>query len=212
MSTETVASMMGASPEHAPWLERACIKYGIQSTVEKAHFLGQIHHESAGFKNALENMNYSTTALISKFGRHRITVEQAERYGRRTGQSANQEMIANILYGGEWGAENLGNTEPGDGWRFRGRGDKQLTGRANVTAYSRAAYGDGRVIQDPTMLERWPDQTLSAGWFWQWKNCGAVVPLGVRAVTLRINGGLNGLADREQQTERALRFFKEIAR
>lgn len=82
-----------------------------------------------------ESLNYSIDGLISNFGRHRISIEQARTLGRKPGETSvpiNRQMkIANIIYGGEWGRKNLGNTEPDDGWVFRGGGYPQATGRAN---------------------------------------------------------------------------------
>lgn len=82
------------------------------------------------FKPMAESLNYSVEALRAKFP-SRITQEQAEQYGRKKGRAANQEMIGNIIYGGSFGLTQLGNSQPGDGYRFRGRGLGQLTGRRN---------------------------------------------------------------------------------
>ena len=76
----------------------------------------------------------------------RITEAQAQRYGRTDNRPADQQAIANIVYGGAWGKKNLGNTEPDDGWRFRGRGLIQLTGRDNYRRCSRALFGDERLL------------------------------------------------------------------
>jgi putative chitinase len=77
--------------------------------------------------------------LLNTFGRHRISRADAEKLGRRPGEPAlpiaRQRAIANIIYGGDWGRDNLGNTEPDDGWQFRGRGLAHITGRTN---YERA--------------------------------------------------------------------------
>ena len=96
-------------------------------------FLANILHESGRLETLEENLNYSATALIAKFGRHRISEADAWKYGRTESQKANQPMIANCLYGGEWGLKNLGNMEPGDGWSFRGSSVIQVTGRGNFT-------------------------------------------------------------------------------
>lgn len=210
MSTETVAWRLGAGLYAKP-LEDACIQFGIVSELAKAHFLSQVAVESAGFSRTRENLNYSVDGLLKTFGRHRITEKQCRMYGRRHGQKANQEAIANCVYGGAWGRENLGNTEPGDGARFVGRGLKQLTGRSNYTAYSTGMYGDDRVVLDPLMLERMPDAALSAGWFWQAKGCNAFAERDdLVGLTRRINGGLNGLADRARWLERAKSEFSKL--
>jgi len=109
----------------------------INTRLRLAHFFAQIDHESANFKVLQENLNYSVDGLIKGFGRHRITEAQAREFGRDPKKRANQEAIANILYGGEWGRKNLGNIQVGDGWRFRGRGFKQVTGRSNYASLSK---------------------------------------------------------------------------
>ncbi len=81
-----------------------------------------------------ENLNYSTEALKAKFG-NRISAADAQKHGRNSAHPANQEAIANIIYGGEWGKANLGNTQPGDGWKYRGRGLCQTTGRRNYAKF-----------------------------------------------------------------------------
>ena len=111
-------------------LETAAQAYALRGLI-LAHWLGQMFVESAGFTTREENLNYSATSLIRMFGRHRISEADALKFGRTSQHPANQNAIANIIYGGEWGRKKLGNTQPGDGWRYRGGGDKQITGRAN---------------------------------------------------------------------------------
>ncbi|WBT04789.1 hypothetical protein PFY01_08540 [Brevundimonas vesicularis] len=106
-------------------LEAAAAANGFSGLV-LAHWLGQMFVESAGFTTREENLNYSVDGLLRMFGRHRISEADARKFGRAPGRPAHQNAIANIIYGGEWGRKNLGNTEPGDGWRFRGGGEKQL--------------------------------------------------------------------------------------
>jgi putative chitinase len=90
----------------------------------------------------VESLNYSVSGLLNTFGRHRISRADAERLGRKPGEPAlsqsRQRQIANILYGGTWGRDNLGNTEPDDGWNYRGRGLSHVTGRANYGRSGRA--------------------------------------------------------------------------
>lgn len=211
MSTETVAAMMGAYPEHALWLERACIEYRIETAIEKAHFLGHIHHETEGFRRARENLNYSAKRLAEVWpARYAINpgapVKQRQPNTVALRIGGDPAAIANLTYSGR-----LGNVEPGDGWLFIGRGDAQLTGRANVTAYSRARYGDDRIVKDPSLLEQQPDRSMSAGWFFSWR--GLAVPArrdDVEATTKLWNGGYNGLDDRRKQINRAKSYFQQI--
>jgi putative chitinase len=108
----------------------------------------------AKYQPIRENLNYSVQALIKKFGRHRISVAEAEKYGRKGGRPADQRAIANTIYGGEWGRDNLGNTEPDDGWLFRGGGLAQITGRTNFTKFGMASDPDrsGDLIPSVRMM------------------------------------------------------------
>lgn len=94
------------------------------------------------------------------------------------------------------GRKDLGNTEPGDGFKFRGRGLIQTTGRANYAATGEALGID--LLRDPTLLALPENAARSAGWYWQSRGLNALADLGdFRRITLRINGGTNGLADRQ---------------
>lgn len=186
--------------------------YGINDPKVIAGFLSQVGHESGGLSTVVENLNYRVTALTALFGRHRISEEDAKAYGRddAIGQKANQEMIANILYGGEFGRKNLGNTEPGDGWKYRGRGLKQLTGRANYKA-----CGDAlgiNIIDDPDQLSQPAAAALSAAWFWASRRGLGIEDAAeagdVRKMTKLINGGDIGLSQREALYAEALRAIE----
>ncbi len=113
----------------APLLDGICPQYGINNKDIFEEFLPNILHESGSFTILTESLNYQAVALTKKFGRHRISIDDCYRYGRTLKQKANQPAIANILYGGQWGKENLGNINPTDGWDFRGSGPMQITGR-----------------------------------------------------------------------------------
>lgn len=104
----------------------------------------------------VESLNYSVDALIKKFSRERISAADAQRYGRNdaTGQKANQQAIANCIYGGSWGLNKLGNTQPGDGWWFRGRSWPQLTGRRNFTKADTTLKLKGALLAAPSILAR----------------------------------------------------------
>jgi len=107
----------------------ACAKEGVTDGRSVSYILATPMIETGGsFVPIVESLNYAASALVSKFGK-RITSAQANTYGRTAAHPANQEMIGNIIYGGAWGANNLGNTQPGDGFKYRGRGLVQTTGR-----------------------------------------------------------------------------------
>lgn len=111
------------------------------------------------------------------------------------------EIASGALYEGR---ADLGNTEPGDGRRFKGRGLIQITGRTNYQACSVALYGDTRLLQEPQLLERVEDACRSAGWFWKIHGLNALVDAGdFPHITRRINGGLNGEDERLALYDRA---------
>lgn len=102
------------------------------------------------------------------------------------------------------GRADLGNTQPGDGARFKGRGLIQITGRANYRACSVVLYGDERLLDHPELLEQPMDACRSATWFWNSRNLNPLADAGsFRAITRAINGGFNGLAERQGFYEKA---------
>lgn len=163
-------------------------------------WLGQMWVESAapgksGFSTLTENLNYSVEALKAKFGRHRISLAEADLYGRKPGRPANQEAIANIIYGGEWGREHLGNTKPGDGWKNRGSGVKQITGEDNIRE---SGFTPEELRTDIFK------SCLAAAKFFISHGCVAPALRGdITEVTRRVNGGKNGLAERMAKTASA---------
>lgn len=184
--------------------EAVAQEFGFSPLVT-AHWLGQMFVESAGFTVFTENLNYSVDALINKFGRHRISVADARTFGRIDGQrAANQNAIANIIYGGEWGRVNLGNTQPGDGWRFRGGGPGQTTGRAN---YAEIGYEDNPdAIRG---IENIKEGMRAFATFFVRHNCvPAAAADNVELVTKRVNGGQSHLEERRAATKRAKSVVK----
>ena len=163
--------------------------FDINYPLRLSHFLSQTAHESGNFQFLRENLNYSAAALRAVFGRHFPTDEIANEYARQP------ERIANRAYANRMGN---GSEESGDGWRFRGRGYIQLTGRNNYTAFSKSIGVD--VVSNPDLVAtRYP--LLSAGWFWFTNGLNELADSGadeatIRLVTRRVNGGLNGLDDR----------------
>jgi putative chitinase len=160
-------------------------KFGIDTPLKLAHFLSQCGHESGGFRVVQENLNYSADGLKKIFGRY-FPGTLNESYAR------NPQKIANRVYGGRMGN---GPEETGDGYKFRGRGYIQLTGKDNYTAFSRE-IGEDCVANPDLVATKYP--LASAGWFF--KRCLAKCKddsfESVKAVTLCVNGGTNGLNDR----------------
>ena len=211
MTLEELMTCTGAKKEHAerflkPLLD-AMELYSIDTPGRQAGFLSQIGHESAGLGVLTENLNYRVEALMSVFGRHRISEADCKKYGRTKDQPADQERIANLVYGGDWGSKNLGNTEPGDGWKYRGRGLKQLTGRDN---YRRCGQALGiALLDEPDRLVDPVVAALSAAWFWQSRSLSELADNGdVEGMTRRINGGLLGLDNRKALYQAALAVLK----
>lgn len=171
-------------------------KFGIDTPKRQAHFIAQIGTESGGFRSVQESLNYSVAGLAI-FG-PRLTSAQREQLGRKPGEAAlspkRQEAIANLVYGGRYG-NDLG----GDGWKYRGRGLKQVTFRDNYSACGKALGLN--LIDNPGLLTEDRYAALSAGWFWKTNNCNGFADVGdVEGLTRRINGGLNGIEDRRVRT------------
>ncbi|EHF4923393.1 glycoside hydrolase family 19 protein, partial [Enterobacter hormaechei] len=141
----------------------------------------------------VENLNYAAENLVLTFGSHRITPQQAAALGRTAAHPANQKAIANLVYGGEWGKEHLGNQSAGHGWKYRGRGLKQITGLSNYRSCGHALKLD--LVTHPELLEQDEYAARSAAWFYSSRGC--LLHSGdVERVTLLINGGRNGLDKR----------------
>lgn len=167
-------------------------------------FLATIHHETDSFKRLTENLNYSVDGLIKTFSRKRISIEDCRKYGRFGKQKADQKMIANIVYGGEYGRKNLGNILADDGWNFRGRTAIHLTGRANYKRYS--DYSGVDFIKDPDKINNIKYVLDVAGWFWSEKNINRYADINdVASVRKLVNGGSNGLESVRALTEK---YFK----
>lgn len=220
LRADLLARAAGCTAERAaafaPHLDVACGYYGINRSVARlSAFLAQVGHESAGFAASVESLNYSVDALLRTFGRHRISEADARAMGRADGRPADPVAIANAVYGGEWGQRELGNTQPGDGWRYRGRGPMQLTGRANyarLTQRLRARLGPGvpDFEADPDALQRPEWGAWCAADFWDMRGLNALADRDdFLSITRKINGGINGLDDRERRWELARRVLAE---
>ncbi|MCQ4160853.1 glycoside hydrolase family 19 protein [Roseomonas sp. GC11] len=181
--------------EPAGWdaaLRPALARFGIDTAARRAAFLGQVAHESGRFSRLEENLVYTTAARLCAVWPNRFpTVASAQPFVR------NPEALANRVYGAR-----MGNVHPGDGWRFRGRGLKQLTGRENYTMFS-AAVGMTVEAAAEWCLTR-EGAAMSAAWYWSWKNLNRYADVGdVRGATRVINGGTTGLAEREDLVDAA---------
>ena len=159
-------------------------KYDISTVKRQSSFIGQCAHESGNFKILEENLNYSAKGLMATWPSRFPNIDVAESYER------NPEKIANKVYGGR-----MGNLEDGDGFKFRGRGLVQLTGRDSYKSFSDATGVDA--INNPDLLLQPEYACLSAGWYWNKRNLNMAADASdYKTMTQRINGALLGLDDR----------------
>lgn len=187
---------VGLAARWFPHIDTAMKEFGITAPLDQSMFIAQMGHESGGYENLVESLNYAADRLVPVFGKHRITAQQAAALGRTATQSANQKAIANLVYGGEWGKKNLGNQVAGDGWKYRGRGLKQITGLSNYSKCGLALKLD--LVTQPELLEQDENAAHSAAWFFSSKGCMKYTGDLVR-VTQIINGGQNGIDDRRRR-------------
>lgn len=175
-------------------LEATLPEYGIaDSRGRLAHFFAQILHESGGLRFDMENLNYSASSLRRVFGKYFKTKKQAAKYARKP------EMIANRVY-----AKRMGNgvESSGDGWKYRGRGLIQLTGKNNYRAFAKW-IGDPRIMVDPDLVAS-EYAVHSAIYYWDKNNLNKIADKDdIVRLTKRINGGLNGLAHRRELLNKA---------
>jgi putative chitinase len=170
-------------------------KFEINTPLRLAHFLAQCGHESGGFRLTQENLNYSASGLLKIFKRYFPTEAKAKEYERKP------EKIASLVYGGRMGN---GPEDTKEGFKFRGRGYIQLTGKDNYTAFDKSVDDD--ILANPDLVAtKYP--LLSAAWFFSKNGLNKIADEGatdavVTKVTKRVNGGTIGLADR-------LKHFKE---
>lgn len=198
ITVEQLAAMIPSNKEVEAWCEelnKAFPKYKIETPQRIAGFISQCAHESRDFTALEENLNYSEKALNAVFGRYFGPGKRnAAEYAR------NPEKIANYVYMDEFRSKGgaLGNTQPGDGWRFRGKGMKQVTGRGNFTRFG-AAFGMS-AEEAADWAETKEGALASALWFWDANNLNAIADTGdVKALTKKINGGDIGLDDRQRR-------------
>lgn len=170
-------------------------KFGVNTPLRLSHFLAQCGHESGGFRITQENLNYSAKGLQGIFKKYFPSEAIALDYAKKP------QKIANRVYGGRMGN---GNEASGDGFKFRGRGYIQLTGRDNYTAFGKSI---GVAIEDNPDLVATDYALASAAWFWSKNGLNKIADTGatdaaVTMITKRVNGGTIGLPDR-------IKHFKE---
>lgn len=166
-------------------------KFQINTPLRLAHFLAQCGHESGGFKAVNENLNYGAKGLMTTFKKYFPTEAVAKQYERKP------ELIASKVYGGRMGN---GPEPTKEGWKFKGRGYIQLTGKDNYKAFD--AVVTENILENPDLVAtKYP--LLSAAWYWNSRKINATADLGatddtVTKVTKLVNGGTIGLEDRKK--------------
>jgi putative chitinase len=166
-------------------------KFELNTPLRLAHFLAQAGHESGGFKAVNENLNYGAKGLLGIFKKYFPTPEKAALYERKP------EKIANLVYGSRMGN---GPEASGEGYKFRGRGYIQLTGKDNYKAFD--AIVAENILENPDLVAtKYP--LLSAAWYWNSRKINTTADLGagddtVTKVTKLVNGGTIGLEDRKK--------------
>jgi putative chitinase len=182
-------------------LNETCEEFAIDTPFRIAGFLSNVAHESAGFKFVKENLNYSAASLMRVWPSRFPNVEIAQRY------AMNPEKIANRAY-----ADRMGNGDEasGDGAKFLGRGLIQLTGKNNYVAYSLAC--DNEALQHPEIVEQPKYAAESAGWFWNVNRLNTLADAqDVGGMCRRINGGYNGLDDRQMKYAKLMDYFDQAS-
>ena len=206
LQKEHLAKLIPGNKNVDEWFEAlvdVMPKYGINTERRAAHFISQCAHESNNFRSLQENLNYSEKALNAVFGRYFGSASHkrnAAEYAR------NPEMIANYVYMDEFRKYKMGNVNEGDGWLFRGRGLKQLTGRENYTRFGATVDMTAEEAAEYVATEK--GAVESACWFWDANKLNNIADTDdVVRMTKKINGGNIGLADRQSRYAKAMEVF-----
>jgi len=161
-------------------------KYGLTTKLRIAHFMAQIEHES-GLKPISENLNYSAQGLMQTFSKY-FNTNESLLYARKP------EKIANRVYANRMGNSNEAS---GEGWKYRGRGFLQITGKINYHQLSNDTDLD--CLKNPDLLLEEANAMISALWFWNKSNLNALADKDdLKGITRRVNGGYNGLEYRKE--------------
>ena len=192
-------SSKGKSPALLRQLVISMNNTGLSTVNRLAGFIAQCGHESGEFQYNVENLNYSSTALLKVFGKYFPTPELAEEYARIPWK------IANRVYANRMGN---GDEESGDGWKYRGRGYIQLTGKNNYVACGDSLGID--LLGTPSLLQTPEYSVLSALWYWNKNNLNRYADADdIKGMTKAINGGYHGLDKRTAYYEKAKLIIRE---
>ena len=192
---------VGADGAFGPGTMKKAMEFYKLTPIRAAHFFAQTAHETGGFKAFSENLNYSAQGLQGIFGKY-FPGTLEESYARQP------EKITNRVYADRMGN---GNEASGDGWKFRGRGALQLTGKANYEAFAKY-LGNDEVLKNPdTVATKYAFE--SAMFFFERNKLWAICDKGINdaailELTKRINGGTHGLEDRNAKTKKYYEYVK----
>lgn len=197
LTLDKLKQMIPRNPYVAEWheaLDQLLPDYGIDTPKRVAAFVAQCAHESAEFRFIEENLNYRAASLRKTFAKYFPTDEIARQYERKP------QMIANRVYANRMGN---GDEASGDGWRYRGRGLIQLTGKDNYTFFAGSL---GIPVEEAAdYLGTFEGAAQSACFFWEQNNINRFADAGdIRGMTRAINGGFIGLEDRIKHYNHAL--------
>lgn len=182
-------------------LKAAMELYNIDTERRVSHFLAQLAHESAGFTRLEENLNYSDQGLARVWPK-RFRGADGQPNALAKSLHRKPELIANHVYSNRMGN---GDVASGDGWKYRGRGFIQLTGKNNYKTASAAVCGSTLIVESPESVLKPELAALTAAWFWAHNGLNQIADTGdTEGVTRRINGGTVGLEHREKLTVLAL--------
>jgi putative chitinase len=203
MSLKSLQERAGVAADGAfgPGTMKAGMAMLKLTPVRAAHFFAQTSHETGGFKAFSENLNYSAQGLQGIFGKY-FPGTLEESYARQP------ENIANRVYADRMGN---GNEASGDGWKFRGRGALQLTGKANYEAFAKY-LNTNEIIENPDLVAT-KYSFDSAMFFFEKNKLWAICDKGINdaailELTKRINGGTHGLEDRKLKTYKYYEYVK----
>ena len=203
----TIANLQAAKVKNPEkWIDAivaTCQEFEIDTSQRIAGFLAQTSHESGGYTMLSENLNYRAATLAACWPNRFAVLGADKKPVKENGKlvptavansiAGKPELIANLVYSGRMGN---GPAESGEGWAFRGRGLKQLTGKFNYTKCSEGLGAD--LVANPDLLLEPVYAARSAGWFWKTNNLSTFADAGdIKGMTKKINGGFIGLEQRQ---------------
>lgn len=201
MTIMLLQKKLGLKPDgvFGPVTIKAAKTYYNLTDYQAAHFFGQCSHETGNFTVFSENLNYSAEGLLKIFGKY-FNPTTANQYARKP------EAIANRVY-----ANRMGNgaESSGDGWKFRGRGAIQLTGKSNYLSFA-TSINKPEIMNNPDLVSS-EYSFESAKFFFDnkkiWIQAKSVDVYTITAVTKLVNGGINGLPDRIEKTQKYYKWL-----